>query len=257
MSDWTRNTPPNLRALRIIEILAEAGRPLNATEINERLKLPKATIHRLCNTLEAAGFLVRDQTKGRLRPTRRLRRIGVGMFSTSRVHIARHKVMERVARIIGETCNLAVPEEKGMNYVDRVDTQWPLRFQLPVGTHVPFHCTASGKLFLSSFPDAELAVMLAALEFTPEGPNCITGPDAMQREIQAIRARGYSLDNEELMAGMIAAAVPVRDPQGHFFAALAFHAPMQRLSLEQAAAQLGTLRDGAQDLERILFQQPD
>ncbi len=257
MSKQQDKIPPNLRALRIMEILADAGRPLSVAEINEHLGLPKATVHRLCSTLEASGFLARDTHRGRLRPARRLRRIGGGVLATSRMHVARHAVMERVARHIGETLNLAVPEEQGMSYVDRVDTQWPLRFQLPIGSHVPFHCTASGKLFLSAYGDPELAVVLRALELTSEGPNCITRADTLLREIQTIRGRGHSFDNEEFMAGMIAAAVPVRTPSGGFFGALAFHAPLQRMSLGQAAGHLGTLSCGARDLERILFMDPD
>ena len=257
MHDQRDNTPPNLRVLRIVEILADARRPLSATEINEHLRLPKATIHRLCNTLEKSGFLTRDPHRGRLRPARRLRQMGAGVLATSRMHVARHAVMERVARRIGETLNLAVPEEQGMSYVDRVDTQWPLRFQLPIGSCVPFHCTASGKLFLSAFREPELTVMLNALELASEGPNCITRANDLRNEIHMIRDRGHSFDNQEFMAGMIAAAVPVRTPTGAFFGALAFHAPLQRMSLDQAAGHLGTLIRGARDLERILFLDAD
>ena len=48
---------PSLRALMILEVLADAGRPLTPTEINETLQLPKPTIHRLCHTLLEQGFL--------------------------------------------------------------------------------------------------------------------------------------------------------------------------------------------------------
>ena len=39
-----------------------------------------------------------------------------------------------------------------MLYLDRVEAQWPLRLTLDVGSHVPLHCTASGKLFLALMP---------------------------------------------------------------------------------------------------------
>ena len=46
-----------------------------------------------------------------------------------------------------------------MLYIDRVEAQWPLRLSLDVGSHVPLHCTASGKLLLA---DKVLVVAQAA-----------------------------------------------------------------------------------------------
>ena len=64
--------------------------------------------------------------------------------------MVRQTVLNALAEDVGETCNIAMPERHAMVYLDRVETKWPLRIQLPVGTEVPFHCTASGKMYLSS-----------------------------------------------------------------------------------------------------------
>lgn len=254
MNDDEKRIPTNIRALLLLEALADAGRPLTPTELNEEFGLPKPTIHRLCNMLEAQGFLIRDLDGNRLHPAPRLRRLAAGVLSTTRLTVARHKVLEYVSKETGETCNLVLPEGAGMIYLDRVDTHWPLRFQLPIGTHVPFHCTASGKMFLSTLPDRELKQMLAVSELSAESPNTITDPDALMSELQAIRVRGYSTDNEEFMAGMGAVAVPIRDQSGQFLAALAVHAPLQRMSLETAETiHVKTLETGARRLEAMLF----
>jgi len=247
--------PTNLRALRIIEAFAEAGRPMTPTELNAYCELPKPTIHRLCHTLEKEGLLIRDVDGNSLRPARRLRRMASGLLSTSRVHIVRHKILEWVAHEVGETCNLVMPDDEGMLYLDRVETHWPLRFQLPVGSHVPFHCTATGKLFLSSFEDKDLERMLSVLILTPEADNSITTEDALRNELRRIREAGYSLDNEEFIPGMVAAAVPIFDPDKRFFAALAFHAPKQRVPFEQVLEKVDTLKAGARRMEAVLFDQ--
>lgn len=59
-----KRIPTNLRALQIIEALAQAGRPLTPTELNEIFGLPKATIHRLCSTLLSEGYLEKDERGG-------------------------------------------------------------------------------------------------------------------------------------------------------------------------------------------------
>lgn len=252
MNDEQR-IPTNLRMLLILEALASSGRAMTPSELGEEVDLPKPTLHRLCTTLEQDGFLYREHHTGRLRPARRARVLAAGLQAVSRQHIARRLVLKSVAEKIRETCNLAAPGREGMVYLDRVDTPWPLRFQLPVGTEVPFHCTASGKLFLSSFPDAELDALLDVMELTPEAPNSITDRGALRTEIETIRAAGYSWDNQEFMAGMIAFAAPVRDPQGRFACALAFHAPMQRVGFEEGRGHVPLLRETAARIETVMF----
>lgn len=252
MSTESQRIPTNLRALLILETLANAGRAMTPTELGAEIGLPKPTVHRLCTTLEGEGFLVREPHDGRLRPARRARQLAHGLQVASRTDILRRLVLKSVATRIGETCNLVVPGNSGMVYLDRVDTPWPLRFQLPVGTEVPFHCTASGKLFLSTYANRALDSVLASLELTPEGPNCATTPDEMRRRLDEVRAAGYSWDNEEFMAGMIAFAVPIRDPAGRFIAALAFHAPKQRVSFEAGRDHVPTLMEGAARMEELL-----
>lgn len=253
MMEDANRIPTNLRMLLIFEALATSGRAMTPSELGEEIDLPKPTLHRLCTTLEAEGFLIRDLRNGRLRPARRARAMAMGLQKVSRLHIARRMVLKSVAADIQETCNIAAPTIAGMTYLDRVDTPWPLRFQLPVGTEVPFHCTATGKLFLSSFSKAELKPMMATMELNQEGPNCITDKDAFDAELDKIRDAGYSWDREEFMAGMIAFAVPINDAQGRFAFALAFHAPTQRISFEDARDYVPRLRVGAERLRDVLF----
>jgi DNA-binding IclR family transcriptional regulator len=253
MDDESGRIPTNLRALLILETLAQAGRALSAGEIGAEIGLPKATIHRLCTTLEDEGFLTREPHDGRLRPARRTRSIAAGLQVAARLDLARHMVLKSVAGKIGETCNLVVPGVAGMLYLDRVDTLWPLRFQLPVGTEVPFHCTASGKMFLSTLSERALDTILDSLELTQEGPNCAVSAKDLRARLDEVRAAGHSWDDEEFMAGMIAFAVPVCDPGGRFISALAFHAPMQRVSLKAGRAHVPTLTEGARRLEALFF----
>ncbi|WP_323767594.1 IclR family transcriptional regulator [Marinovum sp.] len=245
--------PPNLRTLLILEILGKSDRAMTATEINEDLGLPKQTLHRLCGTLEEHGFITRLGADRRYQISRRLRALGSGLMYSSRDQIARHQILLEVSREVRETVNYVMPEDTGMRYLDRVETDWAFRIQLPIGTNVPFHCTASGKCFLASLaPDAR-ARFVASLQLTRMTDATLTDPDRLLEELATIARHDYSLDREEFLEGMVAIAVPVTDPQGRFVAALAFHAPTQRVSLEQAIARKDVLRDAADKLRGSLF----
>ena len=68
-----------------------------------------------------------------------------------------------------------------------------------------------------------------------------------------VSKQGYALDQEEFMDGMVAIAVPVKDNRGRFAAALAFHGPTQRISVENALARKDILTEAAKQLAESLF----
>lgn len=243
--------PTNLRLLLMIEEVATKGVPVSPAALSEALDLPKATIHRLLTTAEAEGYLQRDVDGRSFGPGQRLRKLAANTMSSQRVRTERLMVMRGLAEDVGETCNLAAPERFGMVYLDRVETKWPLRIQLPIGTHVPFHCTASGKLYLSSLRTDKLERLLGGLDFKRFTDQTITTPEALLDELAEIRARGYSTDNEEFLDDMAAVAAPIRDSENRFLTAIAIHAPMQRLGIKDLLDNLPRVQKAARQLEVI------
>jgi DNA-binding IclR family transcriptional regulator len=244
--------PTNLRTLFILEEVARIGVPVTPTDVNHVIGLPKPTIHRLFATLEAEGFLMRELDGRSYSPGRRLRRMASNALSSLRVRTARLSVLSRLAEEIGETCNIAIPDREAMVYLDRVETKWPLRIQLPVGTQVPFYCTASGKMYLSSLNDAHLERYLRSARLDGRTAATITDLAGLRREIDATRARGHAEDAEEFMEGMVAVAVPVLDDQRRLVSTLSVHAPTLRLSLDAARGHVPRLREAAAELSRLL-----
>ena len=245
--------PTNLRMLLILEVVGNSDTPLTPTEINAKLGLPKQTVHRLCSTLEAEGFLTRSTDGKRLCPARRLMNMSAGLVQSNRDQIIRHQVLENVARQVREAVNYVIPQETGMHYLDRVDTDWAFRIQLPVGTNVPFHCTASGKAYMASLPPSARKSFVMGLDLSPRTDKTHTSPLTLLEELALTRKRGYAIDNEEFMDGMVALAVPVTDPQGRYIASLAMHGPSPRVTPESAIAERSILLDGAEQLQSILF----
>lgn len=253
MSDKaSERIPTNLRTMLILEAIGTQSEPTTAAEVGRMIGLPKQTVHRLCNTLVDEGFLVRSAHNGGLQPGRRARLMAAGTLFASSSHIARRQILQRLADEIGETVNFVVPENEGMSYKDRVETDWPFRIQLPVGSHVPFHCTASGKTFLSSRRKAERKHLVETMDLKPSTANTLSQPDDLLRELNTIARRGYALDNEEFIEGMIAVAVPVRDSQGRYLASIGVHGPAQRFSLEKADSFASKLHDASHQLSDVL-----
>ncbi|WP_120632067.1 IclR family transcriptional regulator [Ruegeria sp. EL01] len=244
--------PTNLRLLLILEEVARRGVAVKPSDLIEALGLAKPTIHRLLQTAEAEGFLQRDLDGRSYGPGPRLRQLSVNTVSSEHLRTARLAILRGVADEIGETCNLAIPDREGMIYLDRVETKWPLRIQLPVGTQVPFHCTASGKMYLSTLRQNTLEGYLSARKLHPNTDQTLTDPVVLREELKRITQRGYSTDDEEFMPGMAAVAVPVFDENNRLVATLSVHAPTQRHNLGSLVQCLNSLQDGAEKLSGLL-----
>ncbi len=225
---------------------------MTPTDVNQVLGLPKPTIHRLFATLESEGFIQREIDGRGYSPGLRMRTLSAGVLSSLRIRTARVAILTRLAEQIGETCNIARPERDGMIYIDWVDTKWPLRIQLPVGTRVPFYCTASGKLYLSSLSNQHLERYAHAVEIEQFTAKTLNSPEGLIEEIHGVRACGFATDNEEFMDGMIAVGVPVTDPNGRLVSTLSFHAPVQRLAMEEAKSHVEVLRRAASNLSALI-----
>ncbi|PTX56294.1 IclR family transcriptional regulator [Litoreibacter ponti] len=245
--------PTNMRTLLLLEALGRSSKAMTPTELNASIGLPKQTVHRLCATLEAEGFLIRDVDGKGFRAARRARMLGAGLLHASWANIARHQVIDRLAQETGETVNFVVPEDDGMRYLDRVDTSWSFRIQLPVGTAVPFHATASGKVFMASLPPKARTAFVAALNLKPMTKATHTYPETLLAELKQIAKQGYAEDNEEFHDDMVAIAVAVRDARDRYVGSLAVHGPIQRMSIEQARAMRPLLQRAAERLREAVF----
>lgn len=252
MTEAAPRIPTTQRLLRLLEVLAEAGRPLSAAEIGREMALPKQTAHRLCAVMVEDGFLVHAGGGKRVAPGRRSRVMSERLLRLSPAHIVRRQILNKLSGEIGETINFAAPREEGMVYLDRVETDWPLRVQLPIGTHVPFHATASGKTYLAHLPRRARDAMLRALPMPALTDETCTDPEALAAELDEIAAQGFAVDRGEMLPGLIALAVPVRDDDGAYAASLAFHGPVQRLTVEVAKTHLATMQAAARELTAAL-----
>lgn len=240
------------RSLRLLALLANEGRALTLAELAAQLGLPKGTAHRICTQLLATGFLARDVDERSFSVGPALRKLAFDTLNHGVVRGLRHEVLSELVREVGETCNLTTLDGAGVLYLDRVEAQWPLRLTLDVGSHVPLHCTASGKLFLALMPKKERDALVDSLPLERMTANTLTTVDALRAECEATAKRGYACDREEFIAGLVAVAVPVRDAEGAVRAALAVHAPTARMSMADALTRIDALKTAAGKMSTLL-----
>ena len=106
---------------------------------------------------------------------------------------------------------------------------------------------------MASLSKSARTKFVAGLHLEKRTENTHITAAALLADLAICAKRGYALDNEEFMVGMLAIAVPVTDRFGRYVAALAFHGPSQRLSIDILEADKGILLSGAEKLNASLF----
>ena len=240
------------RVLDILEVVAESERSLTPTELSVILGIPKASVHRLCGTLESRGFLQMGLSGRGLQPGHRFNKMARGVLASSPMRAERHAILSNLSQTIGETCNIAIPDGSDMIYFDRAETHWPVRIQLQVGSRVPVYSTASGKLYLSTLPVVKRRRLIQNLSLVPFTSNTLIDPIELEQELELIKKRGYAVDNEEYINGMVALAVPVTDAAGRLYATVSFHAPAMRVSFDALLDHLSSLQEAGTRLSELL-----
>lgn len=241
------------KALGLLTRLGDHPNGAAAAELARECKLPLSTAHRLLGSLVRDGYL-------EFEPQSRRYMLGLQVFvlgqSVAQAHgltgMAR-PVLEEVSALTGEATLMAVRDGDQQLYVHYVQGPQGVSVIGRPGAHGPLHCTAQGKVLVALAPPTVREELLASLELTPKGPNCITDRRRFREAIEEVRTRGWALADQEHEAGIRAVAVPVLGPDGVALAAISTAAPAYRTSVEQLVEYVPVLTAAAQ---RIAIRMP-
>lgn len=240
------------RSLDVLRYVARSSSPVPLADLAEGLQLPKTTVHRICLQLMAQQFLTQSVSNKGFGVGRELRLLAIDALKHDSLRSLRHQILSELVNEVGETCNLTALDGTEVLYLDRVEARWPLRLTLEVGSRVPLHCTASGKLFLSHLETSEREKILNHLKLEKLTANTISSRDKLEKTLADIRRKGFSIDSEEFILGLIALAVPIYDDNKRVVAALAVHAPTSRVPLSKIMDWLPPLLKTAKKLTSLL-----
>nr|WP_275666805.1 IclR family transcriptional regulator [Vibrio tubiashii] len=239
--------------ISIIEKIGEAKSPLPASDIIFDTGIPKPTCHRLLQQLEEAKYIQPDE-RGHFYPGSQMLSIALDVKWTNQHKLQRQAILHGLANKLEETCGLALANDDPtphVVYYDRIQTNWPLQIVIPVGFPTPLWASASGKLYLSTLTPPQLRRVLSKIELTQCAKNTITDKQSLKKELSQIQRRGYSVDNEEFIDGMVAISLPLYDHDGNFMAALFCHCPKSRKDVADLESFLPILRSAQRSLETV------
>lgn len=256
-ADRTHKLGASARLLAILDHVAAAERPVDVIDIVGSLKLPKATAYRLVEWFIGQGYLAREPGRKQLTVGPKLTRLAFDTLAAATHNGVPHLVLQRLVRTLNETCNIGTLLNGEVVYLNRVEVEhWPLRLHYTIGSRLPLHSTAMGKLFLALAPAPRRRRLLQSLELRRFTENTITDMTRLEAELRQIRKEQVSFDSEETLAGVVCIAVPVLGRGGEALAALAAQAPEARMNVRTARGHLPVLRQAAVELSEFFQKNP-
>ncbi|MEN5073713.1 IclR family transcriptional regulator [Isoptericola cucumis] len=236
------------RAIDLLEIMTDLGGDAGLSELAAAAELPLPTIHRLMRTLVVRGY-------ARQLPSRRYtlgpRLIRLGESAGRQLGASARPHLERLARELGETANLAMIDRDMVVYVAQAASSHSMRMFTEVGRRVYCHCTGVGKMVLSELPDTTVREIVGRVGMPPATDLSITNVDDLLAEMAKIREQGYAVDDGEQEIGVRCFAVPVEGAPTP--TALSVSGPAARVTYEFGERALPLLQDAARAISTELL----
>jgi IclR family KDG regulon transcriptional repressor len=221
------------RALSILNCLAESEEMLGVTEMSRLLGLHKSTVSRLASTLAQNGYVRQDPETGKYQLGMRLIGLGTRVLEQIDLRGVARPYLEQLMEITEETVHLGILDGNQVVYVDKIESTQVLTMKSRVGSKVPVHCTALGKVLLASLSREELKKIISSCSFDRYTPNTMTNVGEFEKQIAWVREQGYAIDDEEHELGIRCVAAPIMDHSGSVIASLSVSGPTIRVTRER------------------------
>jgi len=219
------------RALHLLQLFDRPGQEMTVSALAAALGIHRSSASRFAATLAQRGFLERAADSEAFRLGPEVGRLGMLALAGRDLRTDAQPAMQRLSERTGETVALSVLDQGEALDIAQADGEYLVGARQWVGRRTPLHASSDGKVILAFAEAADVDV--DGLQMRPLAAQTITSKPQLRAEIDAVRAQGWAVARGEIEEGHYGVAVPVRDGDGRFVAALSVSGPAYRLPEER------------------------
>jgi DNA-binding IclR family transcriptional regulator len=239
-SEYAIQTVSN--ALRVLAAFRDEDE-IGVAELSRRLGLHKNNVFRLLATLEEEGYIEQSESTERYRLGLASLELGQS-FARSRTLLAQARpLLAELSAMSGESSHLGMIDADEVVHVDGRVSERLVVTRLRVGSRLPVHCTALGKVLLGCAPEQEWQRFDRGIpperRLAARTRRTIDDPDKFFEHLRTVAGQGFALDLEECEDGLGCVAAPIRDATGRVIAAFSVSAPVFRATEEDLHVRIG------------------
>lgn len=238
------------RAIGLLKVFSDAQPEWSLADLAQGTKLNKTTAFRLLSALEAEGLVMRNPLSGGYRLGVELVALGGCAMRSNPLRAVSRPVLESLAQECDEAATLEVLAGSHVLIVDEVSSRHPMGMSQDVGSRLPAHATATGKLLLAYASDEILAgLRLPLAQLTDQ---TIVDVERLRTQLAEIRRQGYAVAVGELEPGFVAIAAPIYDRERQVAAAISVGGSSLRMSPERRPELAVLVQMAARQISRQL-----
>jgi IclR family pca regulon transcriptional regulator len=218
-----RDTSPDFiealaRGLDVIRAFGPRQRVMSLAAVASATGLARPTARRILLTLTQLGYV--RAVDGGYELTPRVLDLGMSYVLSHNLWEIARPHMEHLVAHTHESSSIAQLDGADIVYVARVAVPKIIALAVVIGTRFPAMPTSLGKVLLAALPPGGAERVLA--EPSRSGITARWQPTRAERAatLREVRARGWSLTDEQLAPGIRSVAAPLRDGEGRVIAAM-------------------------------------
>lgn len=237
------------RSIQAMDLLARKG-PLGVRAMAQQLGIPVASTHRMLLDL-AEENVVERTLDGEWDLSFRLLAITGQQLDRVGIPGLARPFAERMAARTGETVNVYVASGGQAVCMDKVRGDQGMQLDMRIGHRGPLTSGGAGKAILAYLGEAErervLFEPLVALT-----PYTLTSREALEVELRRTRARGYAIDDQEVVTGVWCVSIPLLDGLARPVGAISISGPSVKRPGPEVLPLVGMLSEACQHVSRRL-----
>ncbi|WP_163851893.1 IclR family transcriptional regulator domain-containing protein [Pseudooceanicola aestuarii] len=206
------------KGLAVLECFTADAPRLAIKDVALATGLDRSTARRCLLTLTEQGYAEFDGKFFTLTP--RVLRLGSGALASLPLPRIVQPWLDQMSDLLGQSCSSAILDEGEIVFVARAAQQRIMSTGLMVGSRLPAHCTAMGRVLLAGLPEEEARATVLAADLSPQTTYSLTDPEEILDRIATVRRDGYAFVNQEAAIGLWSLSVPVLNKQDRVVAAI-------------------------------------
>lgn len=247
------STVKSLRsALQLLELVGKERNGARVKDLAARSGINTASVSKMLSTLAAQGFVRKDDATRRYSLGYKLIELSTCLIESLDIRTAARPVLEELEAATNEVINLATYHIGDLVYIDKYEGTKSLRMHSKIGGRAGWVNTAVGKAVFANLPQHEKAFLLDGFDFTPKTPASITSKEEYLAQISEVVEKGYALDVEENVLGIICVGAAVMDYSGKAVGAVSISWPVVRGGLERLHALQEPLCNACREISRTM-----
>lgn len=242
------------KALEVFNLLSKDRyrEGISISELSKELELGKSTVHRILETMVAKNYIDQSEETKKYQLSWKLFEVGNVIPRQRNLYRVDNRILQVLCDASQETVNLGVRVKDSVVTIFKTSPKTSLIANLQIGAREPLHATAMGKALISEMTREEVVNILGEDGYETFTSNTINNVDDLMIELERIRRQGYSVDDEEVCAGLTCVAMPVRDFKNEIVAAVSVSGASIRMTFNKIQEIQEDLREATEKLSAFL-----